>query len=334
MAAYTQEQVDQIRRNLRIALDARPKVEGAWKPDWSLHEALGLELPTLPTLTELTAILKKYPSSYSIYTDSRKSELWTPYINKSITDAWTRKAEMGDSAPAKKVFTALGGTSATGKSSLRKARFAAGPSIADSEADMTGVMELLFEMIPYDGVVVDPDDAKLVIPEFQAHLKHQIPGGASFAHEESRELAESLRIKAFSELRENIIYDTSGQFNKGNFLPDMLINGYETNGIFYFSDIDAAIERAEKRAEEKGRSVPKSIIVTIQNNLIRMMNNISGEMNRLVLVDSTDIDNPSIMLDMRPSNRFPPQTGPNVVDFIDEDLLKKYFTGDNFGWWN
>ena len=209
MAAYTPEQIETLRENLKKALDRKSKLRGVWVPDWSLHDELGLERPELLSLKELTELLGRFSTSGSNRIQS-KTAAKLAYIRQSIINAEARKS-MIDEPSLSKVFTAIGGTTATGKSSIRKKRIEIGPSLESVDDE---VERILMELIPYDGVIVDPDDSKLIIPEYQSHLKHGIPGGASFVHEESRELAEAVRGDATAGFA-SIIYDTSGQFNNG-----------------------------------------------------------------------------------------------------------------------
>jgi hypothetical protein len=324
MAAYTPEQIETLRENLKQALDRKSKLRGIWTPDWSLHDELGMEKPELLTLTQLTKLLENNHSSQRV-NNQPKTAAKRAYVLQSYINAEARKS-MIETPSLKKTFLSIGGTTATGKSSIRKKRMDIGPSLdgIDDELERT-----LLELIPYDGVIVDPDDAKLVIPEFQSHLKHRIPGGASFVHEESRELAEELRITAMAR-NLNLIYDTSGQFNLGyGIFRDLTEDDYEANAIYYLSDIDAAIERAIKRAEESGRSVPVQIIRNIQDNLIRDMASHVRNFNRVILIDSTDIENPQMMLDVIPGEI--DGSGASITNFVDEAMLLKYWTGVK--WW-
>ena len=107
----------------------------------------------------------------------------------------------------------------------------------------------------------------------------------------------------------------------------MTDDGYQLNAIYYFSDIEVAVERAQRSAEETGRSVPEAIIRTIQQNLIRDMAQHASNFQRTILVDSTDIENPRIMLDI--SRNDDERTG--STNSIDEDLLIKYWPG--IKWW-
>jgi predicted ABC-type ATPase len=320
MAFYPPEEIEKLRENVRrgIGKTKAPKSSGKWTTDFSLHDKLGIPQPDIMTAEELTQMLQKMSSTPS-RDKQRERDIWLPYIDAEIDRVNSQVKDMDEKPEL--VFSILGGASASGKSTWRKR--------ADERVSRTSFTEyenFILDSLLGTGVIVDPDDAKLMIPEYQAHLDAQIPGGASFVHEESRNIAEALRVRALA-AQLPITYDTSGQFNNGSgTLAEMKRNGYKNKAIYFLADTETLVARAKKREEESGRGVPSSIVRTIANNLIGIIPNLwdGGYLDELMIIDTTDMGSPKVLINL---------VGPlTTAGPMDIGLLKTYF-GERNQWW-
>jgi hypothetical protein len=321
MAFYPPEEIEKLRENVRRGMgkDRAPKASGKWQPDFSLHDKLGLPQPELLTAEELKALIQKNSSSLYLRNNQREKEIWLPYIEAEIKRV-KDEVESRDEKP-ELVFSILGGSSASGKSTWRKRAAASVPRTNFSE-DENIIMDNLLGM----SVIVDPDDAKLMIPEYQAHLEAGIPGGGSFVHDESRIIAEYLRGMAEAN-QLPVTYDTSGQFNNGfQTLIDMRNSGYKNKAMYFLADPDVLIARAAEREKATGRGVPGYVIRNISSNLTSIIPSLwrSGYLDELTIVDTTNPNSPKVLIRLA----------------LDQDLkfewdsvgLQSYF-GQRNQWW-
>lgn len=328
MAFYSDEQIEQMRENVRRGLNKgkNPKSAkpGVWEPDYSLHDKLGLPRPRVMTKDEVDAMIKRSPGGTPANNLFRIANIWDPYVEAEVARVVDL---MQDSESDERVFSILGGSSATMKSTFR--RWAEG--IRNGTVDMSslpGDAEFVLDYIDGRSVMVDPDDAKLIIPEYIGHISTLTPGGASYVHQESRNIAEQLRRRA-AESRLPIIYDTSGQFNNGNqTISDMRDSGYRISANYFLAPTNILIQRAQEREEATGRGVPTGIISTMADNLTRIIPNLwsGGWLDDLTLIDTSDPLNPRIILRLSVAEDLQVET--------DETALVSYFgSGRMTKWW-
>lgn len=328
MGIYKPEELQKIRENIEKGLARSTTLSRMWKPDWTLHEKLGLDIPDLMTKDEFDAYIAA--NRWTPYEESaRVSELWTPYINAEISRV-TKLAESRPPTDAEKTFMVLGGASGTGKSSFKNLLMS-GYDQGKFAYWSRSYFDILKNALPGYAVDVDPDNGKLILPEYQAHLQHLTPGGASFVHQESRNIAEQLRQRAVS-LGLPTLYDTSGQFNNGaETLDEVKGLGYRVDAVYFMADMQTLIDRVKLRERQSGRGVPSSIVRTIQQNLYSIIPQLwtNQKFDRLTIIDSTDLENMQVMLHV---TRLPDGT----VDVTSTmglamDKLKGYFGFNQ--WW-
>lgn len=317
MAFYSPEQVAQLQENVRRGLgkSTSPKSK-KWAADFSLHDKLGLPWPEIMTEDEIKDLISRMSTTPS-RDEKRVVGIWNPYIEleksrvKSAIDELDEKPEL--------VFSVLGGASASMKTTWRKrAENGYTPKNAAEQTIIDNLLKL--------SVIADPDDSKLIIPEYQAHLEAQIPGGASFVHEESRNITEAMRLMA-EQNQLPITYDTSGQFNNGyQTLIDMRNAGYKTKAMYFLADREVLSERVAQREKETGRGVPGYVVRNIADNLTGIIPSLwqSGYLDELIIVDTTDPANPKIltMLSLAEDLKFD----------SDAQTLQTYFSTRN-PWW-
>lgn len=319
MGMYSKEELDKLRENIKVGLGKATTNARKWKPMWKLHEKLGLDIPELMTKDELDDLIQRSSGTPS-RDPSRVSTLWTPYIQAEIARVQEGIEKLRDEDKPEKKFVILGGSSATGKSTFRT-RSAEELRGSYTYTDNDAALVRAAEMLPMVGVEVDPDDAKLILPEYQAHLEHLTPGGASFTHDESRNVAEALRQRAVS-LGLPIIYDTSGQFNNNPDMFDELESlNYQVEAIYYFAGMNELLRRVKERERRDGRGVPDWVVKTIQDNLGGIVPSLwkSGKLNKLVIIDTTDINNHKVLLEIE-------KDSPTGASLADESALRQYFT--------
>jgi hypothetical protein len=194
----------------------------------------------------------------------------------------------------------LGGSSGTGKTIARTSGFSGIPSYNDA-------------------VVIDPDDAKMVMPEARYWYERQLPDAANLTHAESRALAASLMRRASSE-GIDMTYDTSGQFNDGN---KDLINwrkaGYKIVAHYFFSPDDVILKRNAERFERTGRMVPDWIPPVINRNLYFQLPNLDAFFDELFVYDTTNDPMNPIMVARRAINEQLEVMDPKLFDFANFD---------------
>jgi hypothetical protein len=301
MGRYSPDEVSQIRENINKAIQLT-KSGFRWKPNWRLHDQLGVTHPDIPDKPAFDLMLKRR-SNTPPNDGTRIARIWTPYLDAEMARAQTERDDFkGGSWDDELLFTVIGGTTATGKSTIRRQMQSSfSGDVPNNPSEVFKYIQGLDSVFQPGSVVVDPDDAKLILPEYQAHLYHQTPGGASFVHDESRNVAESLRERALKD-KSPIIYDTSGQFNNGyETLSEMRRAGYRIPALYFFGDIDELIARAKERERLEGRGVPTGVIPIMQNNLTSIVPSLwtNGSLDELILIDSTNLDNQDVFLHLR-----------------------------------
>lgn len=204
----------------------------------------------------------------------RLSELWIPYIDRSVM-----KASGGRSTDPTKVPTAfiIGGPSGSGKTYLRETGFGGIPS--------------------YDSAIVsDPDDAKIVTPEFayfaqptginEKGASFRDPRIAAKLHEESRIAAMALYYSGLNNGLD-VVYDSSGQFRDGYSLGATKRAGYGIKGFYVLANNAMIEDRVESRAQATGRFVDRGMATTIASNLQSIIPQNLHYYDELVVLDSS-----------------------------------------------
>ena len=121
MAFYSQEQIDQMRANVRRGLSKGKSTGNSrssrWQPDYSLHDKLGLPRPPVMTKNEIDIAISLYPQGTQPNSPGRLVRIWDPYIEAEVARVVSL---MQDAESDERVFSILGGSSATMKSTFRK----------------------------------------------------------------------------------------------------------------------------------------------------------------------------------------------------------------------
>jgi len=110
---------------------------------------------------------------------------------------------------------------------------------------------------------IDPDGAKLHIPEYNDRVKAGDKGAASYVHEESSHMAKSSIDDALA-AGHDVVYDSVGDSGIQKLtgkVEKMRAQGAKRIVAHYATvDVEEAIKRSDKRAERTGRFVPHEYI--------------------------------------------------------------------------
>lgn len=281
----------------KVAKPSRPIVDKSLAQDLGLLDyQSGYSIDELNSSSPIPTS-QKYRLSGNKVSDDRYNGLWIPYIENSISRVSKPEFDEGKEQPTVYV---LGGSSGTGKTIARTSGFSGIPSYDDA-------------------VVIDPDDAKMVMPEARYWYERQLPDAANLTHAESRSLAASLMRRASSEGMD-MTYDTSGQFNDGN---KDLINwrkaGYKIVAHYFFSPDDVILKRNAERFERTGRMVPDWIPPVINRNLYFSLPNLDPFFDELFVYDTTNDPMNPIMVARRAINEQLEVMDPKLFDFANFD---------------
>ena len=128
-------------------------------------------------------------------------------------------------------------------------------------------------------ITLDPDEAKLLIPEYDEYIKLKRRDAASLVHSESKTMIdkalegnveEELVSMKQTGLGKDFVYDSSGQLQSSNqeyLINKMRENGYKVVGFYFFLNDSEMGKRINRRRRETGRSVSVSVAQSIQSNL-------------------------------------------------------------------
>lgn len=114
------------------------------------------------------------------------------------------------------------------------------------------------DLMPRDAVVINPDEIKSLMPEYQAAVNAGDAAAAFIVHEESSDISKRLMAEAISR-NLNIVIDGTGNGKRGKFVSkvqEMKAAGYSNVGFMVSKPTDAAYVWATKRALSAHRWVP------------------------------------------------------------------------------
>lgn len=123
----------------------------------------------------------------------------------------------------------------------------------------SGKSEML-KQSPATGVIIDSDEIKKQLPEYQQMVGAGDHTAAAYVHEESSAIAKQIQARAIAGKRDFTLDgtgDSSYQKMRGK-VDAARAAGYETHGRYVTVDTDKAIERIKKRGQRTGRIVPET----------------------------------------------------------------------------
>lgn len=164
------------------------------------------------------------------------------------------------------IFTVLGGGPGSGKATVRKQVLNSGSSGENP-------------------VVVDSDDIKKDIPEYNQMVAQGNPDASTLSHYESSYLADRVQKAAFAN-KMNLVHDSVGDGNLQhliNTIHKAKNQGYTVNGEYSTVDTPTAQQRAVQRGQESGRVVPPTLISDLHRGVSQILPQVSHEFNSLNL---------------------------------------------------
>ena len=111
-------------------------------------------------------------------------------------------------------------------------------------------------------MLIDADDLKGKLPEYNSMLAAKNPKAASYVHEESSALSKRIMMEAMGK---NFHFTLDGT---GDSAPEKMLSklkqareqGYQVDGRYVTVGTDEAVRRAMARAKQTGRMVPEPVI--------------------------------------------------------------------------
>ena len=176
---------------------------------------------------------------------------WTPE-RQALHNQIIAEAFVGKTPVDHPTAYLMGGGTASGKSSILK----------------SGQV-----VLPKNMVMIDADDLKGKLPEYQSMVKAKDPKAAAFAHEESSYLSKQIMKKATDESY-NMMLDGTGDSSMEKLkhkVSVMRSKGAVVEAIYVTVSTDVAVARSMARAEKTGRCVPESVIRSIHSNVSRVL---------------------------------------------------------------
>lgn len=182
-------------------------------------------------------------------------------LHRRIIDSFFDGVPTGQAHP---VYNIMGGGPAAGKSSMEKKT----PELSK------------------DTAVVNADDIKLMLPEYQtAGAK-----AAAFTHEESSYLAKMALQEGFRR-RAHMTLDGTGDSSAEGLAKKIKAArdaGYEVHGYYVTVATDEAVKRAEARGRKTGRYVPESVIRRTHASVSSVVPEMVDQFDSFVLYDTTN----------------------------------------------
>jgi predicted ABC-type ATPase len=175
-------------------------------------------------------------------------------------------------------FNVLGGGPAAGKSTIVK----------------SGQIP---ELVGNDPLMVNADEMKDELPEYQDMLRQRDSRAAALAHEESSYLAKRLMEAGF-ENGLSVTLDGTGDSSPASMnrkLDAAHAAGYKVNGFYTTVPTDVAVQRAQARAQKTGRAVPEKIIRKTHASVSKVLPEIYQNFDQVQLFDTTDREAVPIM---------------------------------------
>lgn len=163
------------------------------------------------------------------------------------------------------VAVLLMGIPASGKSGIRKSL------IGDGE----------------DFVVVDPDEIKEDLPEYQKAIDQRARNASSIVHEESSSIASRLKRETVKSGR-SIVIDGTGRAVESyeESLRHLKKNGYDVHLLMAHCDTETAVKRAEERGKATGRWLDPSFIRGLNPTVPRNFRRLARQVDNFALYDT------------------------------------------------
>jgi predicted ABC-type ATPase len=146
----------------------------------------------------------------------------------------------------------LGGAPANGKSAFIR----------------SGIVEY-----PPDALKIDPDEIKMMLPEYRSLLNMQEPLAAWFVHEESSYLSKKLRQKAIAEGTDLVLDGVNNESIEKRIedVKALKCNGHWVRVDYVTLDTDLSLWLAKIRFQRTGRLVSERVIKNAARSLAKLI---------------------------------------------------------------
>ncbi len=188
---------------------------------------------------------------------------------QALHDEIINKHLAGKTPVDEPVYNILGGGPAAGKSTMVNSD--AGAKLRDKNT-----------------VMVNADDMKAELPEYQAMSAAKNPNAANFVHEESSYLAARLQAASF-ENRFNVTLDGTGNSQPAKLrgkITTAKAAGYRVEGHYVTVPTDLAVQRANARGAQTGRYVPESVVRSTHAGVSSALPQVYPDFDAVNLYDS------------------------------------------------
>lgn len=137
-------------------------------------------------------------------------------------------------------------------------------------------------------VLIDSDNIKEELPEYVKEVEKENLDAADIVHEESGHIANSLLEFCISK-KISFIYDgTMSNLTKYNSLiTNLKEHNFNISALYVDIDVEVAIKRAIKRAEDTGRAVPETIIRDTNIRSAKTFYQLISEFDEAILFNNT-----------------------------------------------
>lgn len=220
-------------------------------------------------------IVGRNPDGSPIFTPERQA-MHDAVIAKWLSDPSTG-GEIQPNASGQPEFHMLGGGPAAGKTTMTQS------GDMDIPAHERGKGTLA-------AVLVNADEMKEEIPEYESMLEDGNPDAASLAHEESSYLAKRLQAAAI-ERDLDVVLDGTGNSKAASLRGKITAardNGYVVHGYYATVPTDVAVERGMTRGRDRGRFVPEAVIRGTHVSVSSIFEEVAADFDTVVLYDTSE----------------------------------------------
>lgn len=158
--------------------------------------------------------------------------------------------------------------------------------------------------VPHGGIaVIDCDDVKEFIPEYEDLKKQNVQTAADLVHKESGDIA-MLALRLALDARMHILFDATmkdADWYEG-LVGSIKKEGYAASAIIVHAPLEVAIEREAVRAEKTERYVPREDIVASHQLVKESFIRLKGLFDAYVLWDnsSPNFEEPTVIEEFLP----------------------------------
>ncbi|MBT25087.1 MAG: hypothetical protein CML60_01605 [Rhodobacteraceae bacterium] len=206
------------------------------------YQGAGVQAGVEPILDSKSRVFSTIDGDYD---PLRKKQVHEPFYEKNLA-----KGVATDEPDV----VILGGGPASGKSTIIK----------------SGDVEL-----PEGHVMVNPDDAKEVIPEYSVIIENGDDWAAAYVHEESSDMAKELMARSIRDESMPTVLDGTGDSSFAKLTRKVetareQAKGGRIIGEYVTVDTDVAVKRAIDRGKREGRKVPREVVEGTHESVSRV----------------------------------------------------------------